>query len=90
MAYYPINETTNFGEEKGEHKSLFEHRGNEINAQYSQKVAVLAEKHGYTFINANAGLTDETGNLKADLTFDGAHMLPDGYEIVLDNLLPYL
>ncbi|MDI6667716.1 hypothetical protein QMA56_08340 [Leuconostoc falkenbergense] len=48
-------------------------------------------QHDVEFINANAGLTDENGNLRKSLTFDGAHMLTQGagYQIVFNNLKPY-
>jgi len=50
----------------------------------------LALKNGYHFINVNDGLTDGKGNLRKELTFDGAHMLPAGYEIVFQNMKKYL
>lgn len=88
MAYYPLN-NVDFGQEKDE-KSLLEKRNNLINAQAGEKVAKLAEKYNAAFINVNAGLTDEQGNLKKELTFDGAHLLPEGYAIVFQNMKPYL
>ncbi|MBC1271671.1 GDSL-type esterase/lipase family protein [Listeria booriae] len=90
MAYYPINTVDDFGEKESEHNQLYEHRSNELNAAASAKVEKLAQKNGYEFINVNAGLTDSSGNLRKELTFDGAHMLPDGYEIVLENMKRYL
>ncbi|GEP18977.1 GDSL-type esterase/lipase family protein [Pediococcus argentinicus] len=90
MAYYPINTSTNFGEEKHEHSALYEHRSNALYAAASADVARLAREHEMNFINVNSGLTDEGGNLKSDLTFDGAHMLPAGYKIVLQNMISYL
>lgn len=90
MAYYPINTTAQFGEAPAEHDQFYQHRSNAGLHQASQQVQQLAAKHGDHFINVNAGLTDSTGNLKADLTFDGAHLLPAGYQVVLTNLIPYL
>jgi lysophospholipase L1-like esterase len=90
MAYYPMNTSADFGEPKEEHDSLYNTRNNATFADASEKVAQLAKKHGYDFINVNAGLADESGNLRKELTFDGAHMLPNGYEIVLENLKAYL
>lgn len=89
MAYYPTNHTGKFSD-GDEGDALLAKRGNDAMADASDKVATLAKQQAVHFINTNTGLTDETGNLKADLTFDGAHMLPAGYEIVLDNLKPYL
>jgi lysophospholipase L1-like esterase len=90
MAYYPINTIDDFGEEKSEHDQLYKHRSNELLEMANTKIKRLAEKNGYEFINVNVGLTDDNGNLRKELTFDGAHMLPNGYEIVLANLKKYL
>jgi len=90
MAYYPVNSVADFGESEAEHESLFARRSNEILEAASGKVARLAQKHHYEFINVNAGLADADGNLRKELTFDGGHMLPAGYEIVLGNMKKYL
>ncbi len=90
MAYYPLNTTDNFGEEQDEHDQLYAHRSNSKYAAASKKVEQLAISHGYKFINVNEGLADESGSLRKELTFDGAHMLSAGYEIVLENLRPYI
>ena len=90
MAYYPINTVDDFGEEKGEHNQLYKYRSNEKNDAANIKVKEVAEKNDCTFINVNANLTDKDGNLKKELTFDGAHMLPSGYNIVFENMKKYL
>ncbi|HVN14841.1 MAG TPA: SGNH/GDSL hydrolase family protein [Anaerolineales bacterium] len=90
MAYYPVNSVADFGEAEVEHESLFATRNNEIFKSASNKVAQLAQKYHFEFINVNAGLADADGNLRQELTFDGAHMLPSGYEIVLRNMKKYL
>lgn len=41
-------------------------------------------------LNLNDGLTDESGNLKAEFTVEGMHLHANGYKIILDNLLPTL
>lgn len=89
MAYYPINPVADFGESEAEHESFFSKRNNEMLQLASSKVAQLAQKYNYEFINVNAGLTDADGNLRQELTFDGAHMYPAGYEIVLGNMKKY-
>ena len=90
MAYYPVNSVADFGESEAEHESLFATRTNEILELASSKVAQLAQKYHFEFINVNAGLADADGNLRQELTFDGGHMLPAGYEIVLENMKKYL
>lgn len=88
MRYYPIN-TLDFGQDNDE-KTLFETRSNEKFQTASDKIEKIAQKHNFHFIDVNAGLSDENGNLKKELTIDGAHLNPAGYEIVLENLQKYL
>ena len=49
-----------------------------------------SEANGAVFIDANAGLCDADGNLKAEYTVEGMHMYANGYRAVLQNLLPTL
>jgi Lysophospholipase L1 and related esterases len=49
----------------------------------SDKIKKLADNHHFHFIDVNDGLSDENGNLKKELTFDGAHLNPAGYQLVL-------
>ncbi|WP_282673884.1 SGNH/GDSL hydrolase family protein [Lactococcus cremoris] len=88
MRYYPIN-TLDFGQDSDE-KTLFETRSNEKFQKASDKIEKLAQKHHFHFIDVNDGLSDKDGNLKKELTFDGAHLNPAGYSIVLENLKVYL
>ena len=88
MRYYPIN-TVDFGHDTDE-RTLFETRSNEKFQTASDKIDKIAQKHNFHFIDVNAGLSDENGNLKKELTIDGAHLNPAGYEIVLENLKKYL
>ncbi len=90
MAYFPVNPVADFGESEAEHESFFASRTNEIIESASRKVAQLAKKYHFEFINVNAGLADADGNLRKELTFDGGHMYPAGYEIVLQNMKIYL
>lgn len=88
LRYYPIN-TVDFGDDEDE-ATLFATRSNAVFQAASDKIQVLATEFGFHFIDVNAGLSDKRGNLKKELTFDGAHLNPDGYRIVLENLRPYL
>lgn len=90
MAYYPVNAVADFGESEAEHEAFFSKRNNEILELASSKVALLTQKYHYEFINVNDGLADTDGNLRKELTFDGGHMYPAGYEIVLGNMKKYL
>lgn len=88
LRYYPIN-TVDFQNDEDE-KTLFATRSNAAFQAASDKIEALSGEFGFHFIDVNAGLADERGNLKKELTFDGAHLNPDGYRVVLANLAPYL
>lgn len=88
LRYYPIN-TVDFRNDEDE-RTLFATRSNAAFQAASDKIEVLTREFGFHFIDVNAGLADESGNLRKELTFDGAHLNPDGYRVVLANLAPHL
>lgn len=88
MAYYPVNEAKIAESPWG--KDAFGTRTNANVQRANAEVEKLAEKFGYAFIDVNAGLTDETGNQKAEYAVDGVHMKPSAYAVVLKNMLPYI
>lgn len=87
LAYYPVNP-----EAAGNPwmTQVFQYRTNERIRAASEGVKQLAQKHGAAFLDLNAGITDEKGNLKAEYTIEGMHMYANGYKPVLDALLPVL
>lgn len=88
LRYYPIN-AVDFQNDEDE-RTLFATRSNAAFQAASDKIEALATEFGVHFIDVNDGLADQHGNLRKELTFDGAHMNPDGYRVVLANLRPYL
>jgi len=48
----------------------------------NQKIQQLAKQAGVTFIDAVPYVADTDGNLRADLSFDGLHLMPEGYAIL--------
>lgn len=91
MAYYPVNAKADFpGMDQAAKDSYFRTRTNASLLEANRAVEQLAGKHGYEFINVNAGLTDAEGNLKEEFTMDGVHMYGSGYSVVLHNLKGYL
>lgn len=88
LAYYPVNEP--IGLANPQMGPLFRVRTNAKIAAANEQVKALAAAYGAAFLNANAGITDETGNQKAAYTKEGMHMYADGYKQVLDALLPAL
>lgn len=91
MAYYPVNAQDAFpGVDEAVRRALFAHRNNEAIQKANQAIAGLAAQAGCRFVDANAGLTDERGNLRRTFSIEGIHMHPDAYAVILDNLRPYL
>ena len=88
LAYYPVNPAA--GSKVFYVDYLLKYRTNQRIAEANEGVRALAEKMGMHYLDLNAGLTDENGNLKAEYTVEGIHMYVDGYRVVLDNLLPVL
>ncbi len=88
MAYYPVNPEV--AESHPYMKEALKVRTNaRVNAA-NAAVAKLAEEIGATFIDCNAGIKDEKGQMKAEYAIEGMHMYGDGYAPVLEALLPYL
>lgn len=84
MAYYPVNEAImrTIGRKTIRTNAAL----NDTNA----KVAKLAEKYGYTFIDVNDGLKDAAGSLREDITVEGLHIYAGGYASVFEALKKYL
>lgn len=92
MAYYPVNETVRREDEPKTEWSdkVYVNRNNQNLPVANAAVKRLAEKMGYHYIDANTGLFDEQGRLKKEFTVDGVHMYANGYQIVFENIKPYL
>ncbi|WP_198510323.1 GDSL-type esterase/lipase family protein [Bacillus solitudinis] len=90
MAYYPVNAEVHKTTNENLNKELFKTRNNPNFLEANKSLAILAEKHGYEFINVNEGLVDSAGNLKENFTVEGFHMWPNAYSVVFKNLLKYL
>lgn len=90
MAYYPVNREADFGMAPEEKAGLFGVRTNASIAEANRMLPELAAEFGGTFIDVNRGLTDEAGNLQAELAIEGMHMWADAYDRVFENLKPYL
>lgn len=89
MAYYPVNENDKVPEAEGT-EMMFANRNNRNLPIANERVKKLAEKMGYHYIDVNDGLCDERGMLKKEFTVEGIHMYANGYQVVLNNLKPYL
>ena len=88
MAYYPVNPEV--AENIPYMKEALKVRTNARVTAANAAVEKLAAEIGATFIDCNAGIKDEKGQMKAEYAIEGMHMYGDGYEPVLEALLPYL
>lgn len=50
----------------------------------------MAARRGITWVDLHTHFCDSDGNLRADLTNDGLHLLAPGYMIWRDVILPYI
>ena len=89
IAYYPINDAPDVATLAWVKQVLATRTIENIN-KANQAVKELADKMNCEYIDLNVGLTDENGRLKKEFTIEGIHMYPNGYQVVLENLKPYL
>ena len=89
LAYYPVNNSSEVATQEWV-KNILKTRTNQNIRFANQAVQILAKKMECQYIDLNEGLTDEQGCLRKEFTIEGIHMYPNGYQIVLKNLLPYL
>ena len=78
MAYYPINEEA----ATPEMKPCLRVRTNEKIAQANAEVQKLAKSLHLHYIDINAPLKDEQGRLRAEFTYEGMHIRPEGYRTI--------
>ena len=89
MAYYPVNETDKVTDNTMR-DMLFSTRTNENIDLANMAVEALTKRMGCNYIDANEGLRDNHGRLKAEYTIEGIHMYVNGYQVVFNNLRKYL
>lgn len=88
LAYYPVN--TVVGSRISYMKAIMEHRTNARIQAANGAVRALAEQFGAEFLDLNGPLYDERGELKAKYTIEGMHMYANGYQPILEQMLPLL
>lgn len=86
MAYYPVN----YEAATEEMKPCLLIRTNEKIDLANKEVEKLANKHGQRYIDVNAPLKDEKGNLKAEYTIEGMHIKPEGYRAIFEDVMGYV
>ncbi|HEY9612361.1 GDSL-type esterase/lipase family protein [Allocoleopsis sp.] len=55
--------------------------GNERIRKLNQQIAVIAQQEGAGYLNLHSLFTDEQGEMQSELTTDGIHLTPRGYEV---------
>ena len=88
LAYYPVCPQAAKGHPTIE--AVLKWRTKERLCAANEAVRKLAEEFGAAYIDCNAGITGRDGYLKKEYAVEGLHMFGDGYDKVLDRLLPYL
>lgn len=86
MAYYPVN----YSAATPEMKPCLLIRSNEKIARANAAVKKLAERFGASYIDVNAPLKDEHGDLRAEYTFEGMHINEDGYRAIYPLVRKYI
>lgn len=81
QAVYPINRPM---------RDAFEKRSNEKILAMNKEFIKLSEKYGCVWLDLTDNLSDETGNLKKEFTYDGLHLNAKAYKIVAENIIPLL
>lgn len=87
MAYYPVNPGISTMPYL---KEVFRYRTNAAICEANEGLRRLAQKQGCSYLDLNAGITDEKGNLRKEYTAEGLHMYVDGYVEVLKAMIPIL
>lgn len=86
MAYYPVN----YDAAADCMKPGLLIRNNEKIKLANMEVEKLARKHGQKYIDINANLKDEKGNLKAEYTVEGMHIKEIGYAAIYSDIMKYV
>ena len=80
MSYYPVNRTDKFV------TTWFRARTNQEIDAVNAALKLMAEDMELGYINVTDCLRDENGDLIAEVSVDGMHMLPAGYERVFSAI----
>lgn len=88
LAYYPVNPVV--GNQNFYMAEIFKYRTNDRINEANEEVKKLAAEFGAAYLDLNDGLKDADGNLRAEYTIEGMHFYADGYQTVLERMMPVL
>lgn len=90
LSYYPVNAKAAARLRPGDASlAMFNTRCNPAIISANRRLQGLAEEYGCTFIDLYPVLLDAQGDLDEAYTFEGIHLKPGAYRLILDRLLPY-
>lgn len=88
IGYYPVNPEVS--EKNPWIHAVLKYRTNQRIIEVNRQIEKLAEKFHAGYFEGNEELMDEKGNLKAEYTIEGMHMFANGYEPILQKMIPIL
>lgn len=88
MAYYPAN--CHMPDASPWQIAMTKDRTPENLAKCDAFVEKLAKRYGYRYIDVNNGLYNDQHEQKLEFAKDGVHMYVEAYEIIFNNLKPYI
>ena len=86
QAIYPVNENM----ETLYARVMVGKRTNAGIKSVNEKLKKVAADNGAVFLDLTEALSDETGNLKRNFTYDGLHPTAEGYAVITEKILPLL
>lgn len=86
QAIYPVNENM----ETLYARAMVGKRTNAGIKTVNEKLRTIATENGAVFLDLTEALSDETGNLKRNFTYDGLHPTAEGYAVITEKILPLL
>ncbi|QFJ54329.1 GDSL-type esterase/lipase family protein [Pseudobutyrivibrio xylanivorans] len=89
MKYYPVNEEVAESMPGDGYIKAVRNRIERMDIA-NNVVRDLAQNYGYRYIDVNAGIMNENGQVKKELSKDGIHMWPEAYEIIFENMKSYI
>lgn len=89
LSYYPVNPDLE-SVPAPQRQMMFATRTNDAIREANEMVRKLAEKLGDTYIGLFDLLLDDQSRLREDFTQEGMHLWPNAYQVILDELIPYI
>jgi len=83
---YPVS----LSKDKKIKKIIVGKRNNTDISRLNDKLKILADEMGITYIDVYNRLVDGSGNIKTEYTVEGLHLTIQGYSVVADVLRPYI